>query len=145
MKKIMLVGRIGCGKTTLCQRLFHQELAYHKTQAIQLVGGTALDTPGEYMENRSLYRALLVSAAEADVILLLQSCTDPENRFAPGMGGMFQKPILGVVTKIDLSHGPDDLERAKAALELAGAHRVLFLSSTTGEGISELLRTLEEE
>lgn len=139
-----MVGRIGCGKTTLCQRLFHQELTYKKTQMIELVGGAALDTPGEYMENRSLYRALLVSAAEADVVLLLQSCTQAESRFAPGMGSMFQKPVLGLVTKIDQSRGPEDIQRAEAALHLAGAQQVLRISSITGEGIPELLEALEE-
>ena len=70
MKKIMVIGRVGCGKTTLCQRLFQKELQYQKTQSIELVGGTAIDTPGEYVENRAFYRALVVSGVEADVILL---------------------------------------------------------------------------
>ena len=144
MKKVMMVGRVGCGKTTLCQRLFQQELTYKKTQAIELVGGAAIDTPGEYVENRSFYRALLVSAVEADVILLLQSCVDRESRFAPGMASMFQKPVIGVVTKVDLSRGEEDLDRARAILSLAGAATIILLSSTTGEGVETLLEKLEE-
>ena len=139
-----MIGRVGCGKTTLCQRLFHQELSYKKTQAIELVGGGAIDTPGEYVENRAFYRALLVSAVEADVILLLQSCVDKESRFAPGMGSMFQKPVMGVVTKIDQSSGEEDLERAKAILSLAGAQKIILLSSVTGQGVEELLQELED-
>ena len=68
-------------KTTLCQRLFQKELQYQKTQSIELVGGTAIDTPGEYVENRAFYRALVVSGVEADVILLLQ---DYHNLFHSG-------------------------------------------------------------
>ena len=145
MKKIMMVGRVGCGKTTLCQRLFHQDLNYKKTQAVELVGGSAIDTPGEYVENRSFYRALLVSAVEADMILLLQSCTDLENRFAPGMGSMFQKPILGIVTKLDQARSPEDVERAKLLLTLAGAQKIFLLSSVTGEGVDALIQELEGE
>ena len=31
MRKIMLVGRTGCGKTTLTQALKGKEITYHKT------------------------------------------------------------------------------------------------------------------
>ena len=143
MKKVMLIGRIGCGKTTLCQRLFGQELVYKKTQAIEVVGGDAIDTPGEYVESRAFYRALTVTAVDADVILALQDCTDSESRFAPGMRAMFQKPLIGIVTKMDQCTDPFEAERAKAYLELAGADPILSLSSKTGEGIEALLEAIE--
>ena len=152
MKKIMLMGRVSCGKTTLCQCLAGMELRYQKTQTVQLVGdaidtpgeyvenralmrgltvtniktekvysycsiisplcsifpryflhrfwrsgttnrpappwggvvGDAIDTPGEYVENRALMRGLTVTAVDADAVLFLQDCTDPECRFSPG-------------------------------------------------------------
>ena len=143
MKKIMLIGRVGCGKTTLCQRLFQKELQYQKTQSIELVGGTAIDTPGEYVENRAFYRALVVSGVEADVILLLQDSTDSECRFAPGIQAMFQKPMVGVVTKIDQCRNPAEVERAETFLKLAGVGSIVHISSVTGEGIEELRRHLE--
>ena len=34
MKKIMLIGRTGCGKTTLTQKLNDEEVRYKKTQAV---------------------------------------------------------------------------------------------------------------
>lgn len=143
MKRIMVIGRIGCGKTTLCQRIFGQELRYKKTQAIELIGGQAIDTPGEYVESRVFYRALIVSAVEADVVLILQDCTDPECRFAPGMRSMFQKPMIGLITKTDLTTDPADLERAKACLALAGADPILCVSAQTGDGIEALLDAIE--
>lgn len=43
--KIMLVGRTGCGKTTITQRLLEQPLVYQKTQMI-IYEGDIIDTPG---------------------------------------------------------------------------------------------------
>lgn len=144
MKKIMVIGRVGCGKTTLCQRLFGQELRPKKTQAVELVGGTAIDTPGEYLENRSFYRALIVSGVQADVVLLLQDGTDGACRFPPGLRAMFQKPMIGVVTKVDLCREPQECRRAESFLTLAGADPILRLSSETGEGCDALVRLLED-
>ena len=67
MKKIMFIGQTGCGKTSLTQALQGKELFYVKTQAVKYCG-TVLDTPGEFVENRRFYSALMTSAMKADVI-----------------------------------------------------------------------------
>ncbi|STR50557.1 putative propanediol utilization protein PduV [Klebsiella oxytoca] len=67
MKRLMLIGPSQCGKTSLTQGLRGEALHYKKTQAIEW-SPMAIDTPGEYLENRCLYSALLTSACEADVI-----------------------------------------------------------------------------
>ena len=36
-KRIILIGRSAAGKTTLCQRISHAELKYHKTQTVQII------------------------------------------------------------------------------------------------------------
>ena len=68
MKKIILVGHVACGKTTLCQRLNDMEMKYKKTQALEVIHKT-IDTPGEYVERRSLFHALVVTSVEADQVL----------------------------------------------------------------------------
>ena len=35
MKKIILIGNVACGKTTICQYLNHMEIKYKKTQALE--------------------------------------------------------------------------------------------------------------
>ena len=57
MKKIILIGNVACGKTTICQYLNHMEIKYKKTQALE-VYNTTIDTPGEYLENRGYLRSL---------------------------------------------------------------------------------------
>ena len=142
MKKIMLMGRVSCGKTTLCQCLAGMELRYQKTQTVQLVGD-AIDTPGEYVENRALMRGLTVTAVDADAVLFLQDCTDPECRFSPGQAALYGRPVVGVVTKTDLAPGPQALEDARTLLELAGADPVFAISSRTGEGVEALTAYLD--
>ncbi|MCR4805057.1 MAG: EutP/PduV family microcompartment system protein, partial [Clostridia bacterium] len=40
-----MVGNVACGKTTLLQAMAGQELAYKKTQSIEVVAGH-IDSPG---------------------------------------------------------------------------------------------------
>ena len=137
MKKIMLVGRTGAGKTTFCQAIYGEELRYQKTQAVEIIHG-AIDTPGEYLENRRLYRALIVTAAEADLMVLLQYCTDGQCWFAPEFAGMFGKPAIGLVTKTDLAADEQALRAAEEKLLLAGCQRIFHISSKENTGIDEV-------
>ena len=50
LKKIIFIGNIGCGKTTLSQRILGEDQIYQKTQAVELRGDSIIDTPGEYLE-----------------------------------------------------------------------------------------------
>ena len=43
-RSVMFIGMIGCGKTTLCQRLAKQERRYKKTQAVEVID-FSIDTP----------------------------------------------------------------------------------------------------
>ncbi len=143
MKKIMLIGRVGCGKTRLSQHLTGQGHTEKKTQTIQVEGGFAIDTPGEYLENKNYYKALVVAAVEADCILLLQACDDEEFSFSPRMYSMFNRPMVGVLTKMDLDPDPQRLDHIEELLRLAGAERIFRVSSLTGQGIDDLHSYLE--
>jgi len=143
MKKIMLIGKSGCGKTSLCQRIFYNELTYKKTQSIEDVGGSAIDTPGEYLEHRQFYKALVVTAVETDAVLLLHSADDTQFIFSPRMSGMFNRPVIGVITKIDICSDDERLQQVEYALLYAGATKVFAVSNTTGEGVTELIEYIE--
>lgn len=83
MKRLMFIGPSQCGKTSLTQSLRGEALHYKKTQAIEW-SPMAIDTPGEYLENRCLYSALLTSACEADVIALVLNADAQWSPFSPG-------------------------------------------------------------
>jgi ethanolamine utilization protein EutP len=140
MKRMMLIGRSGCGKTTLVQAVNRLENVYRKTQAVEF-HYNMIDTPGEYIENRVFYKALIVTAVECDIIALVQSCTDEECLFPPGFASIFAKPVIGVITKIDA--GRSMIAGAYSCLEISGAQQIFQTSSVNGEGIEAIRRLLE--
>ena len=145
MKKIMMIGKIGCGKTTLGQRLMRETVRYQKTQSIQVIGDGIVDIPGEYLEQKQFYSALIVTAVEADVILLLLSATDEQNTFSPRMSSMFSgKPVIGVITKTDLCSDPERIETGREILEIAGADEILEIGFGDDSCIEKLESRIDE-
>ena len=79
MKKILLVGRSECGKTSLTQALKGEKVTYHKTQYVNYFD-VIIDTPGEYIQTRHLGGALALYSYEADVVGLLLSAVERRSR-----------------------------------------------------------------
>ena len=140
MKRIILIGRAECGKTTLTQALRGHKLQYHKTQAVNR-HDVVIDTPGEYAENRELARALILYSYEADVIALMLSSTEDYSLFSPNIAAGATRPVIGIVTQIDRQNARPD--RAETWLRLAGCKTVFRVSAFTGDGIEEVLDYLE--
>ncbi len=141
MKKMMLVGRSECGKTSLRQAIKGDTIHYHKTQYINHFD-VIIDTPGEYAENGTLGRALALYSYEADVVALLINATEPYSLFPPCVTAVSCRPVIGVVTQIDAEGA--DAARAERWLRLAGCQDIFHVSSYTGEGIWQLLEYLRE-
>jgi len=140
MKRMLLIGRTGHGKTTLVQAVNRLEGVYRKTQTLEF-HPNMVDTPGEYLENRQLYRALIVTSAECDIIALVQACNAVDCMFPPGFAAIFPKPVVGIVTKAD----SEDCMKANAImhLERSGAKEIFITSSVTGEGVEAVRKLLE--
>lgn len=137
-KRIILIGRSTAGKTTLCQRINHEELTYHKTQTIQVVNQTMIDTPGEYFQRMYFRGALMVTAADADIVVFVQDATDKMNWFPPAYHTQFAKPAIGVITKADMAT-EEEIENTKEYLLDAGVTEIFVTSSVTGQGIQAFL------
>ena len=140
MKKIIFMGRTGCGKTTLTQKLKNLPMDYHKTQYINY-HDIIIDTPGEYAETKGLGAALALYSYEADVVGLLISATDDYSLFPPNVTCLVNRDVIGIVTKVDKPDG--NPEKAANWLRLSGCEKVFFISSKTGEGIDDLLEYLQ--
>ena len=142
MKKIMLLGRVAAGKTTLTQALRGEEIKYFKTQYVNYMD-TVIDTPGEYTERRETSGALALYAYEADVVGLVLSANEPYSIFSPCLTSMVNRETIGIITGIDK---PDaNVERVTRWLKLAGCKKVFPVSSITGEGIKELAAFLNDD
>ena len=140
MKKTLLIGRHGVGKTTLKQALRGEEIQYVKTQYIDY-GDWLIDSPGEYAEVHGLGAALAIYAYEADIVALLISADDDYSLFPPNITCMVNREVIGIVTKIDKAPP----QRAENWLRLSGCEKVFYVNSKTGEGVSEVKAYLQRQ
>ena len=138
MKKLILMGRSGVGKTTLTQALKGEKTHYKKTQYIDY-GDFLIDTPGEYAENHDLGAALCLYAYEADVVALLIAADEQYSLFPPNITCMVNREVIGIVTKCDKA----DPTRAENWLRLSGCETVYKVDSKTGKGIKQVLKHIE--
>ena len=140
MRKIMLVGRVGCGKTTLTQAMQGKRIDYRKTQYINHFA-QIIDTPGEYAETKTLARGLALYSYEADVIGLLLSATETQSLYPPNITGSVNREVIGIVTQID--HHEADVAQAESWLRLTGCEKGCGGRAVTGEGLPGLLDSLD--
>jgi len=140
MKRILLTGQSRAGKTTLIERLRGQtKERVLKTQALSFYS-EGVDTPGEYLENRQYYGALITASMESDIVGFVHDSTVLKTIYPPGFSSIFTKPVVGIVTKVDCAANYS--EEAEKSLKLAGASKIFFVSVFTDHGVEELINYL---
>lgn len=139
MKKMILVGKQGAGKTTLIQKLMQMDLKYKKTQSIEYYPDI-IDTPGEYLENPRFYNAIITLSFDASFVALVHDSTSSDNYFPPGFGKMFNKKVIGIVTKVESENS--DPKRSENWLKIAGAEEIYKVSAYANEGIEQITTLL---
>ena len=141
MKKLILMGRVAAGKTTLMQALKGEQLHYCKTQYINYTD-TIIDTPGEYTEINTLGAALALYAYEADVVGLVVSANEPFCVFSPNITCLVNRDVVGIITGVDK---PDaNVPLAELWLQNCGCTKLFHVSSYTGEGLSDIIDYLNQ-
>ena len=107
-RKIILVGRSRCGKTTLIRRLHNLDMEYHKTQSIE-AWADAIDTPGEYTDTPFFSRgAAITPAYDADIVCFCHDCGNDICRLPQMFSMSFARPVIGIVTKADTDDTPTE-------------------------------------
>jgi ethanolamine utilization protein EutP len=142
MKKTMLIGRTGSGKTTLIQALNCEQIRYNKTQTMDYYQNF-IDTPGEYIENRRYYNAIISSVDQCHKIAFVQDAGDKDNIFPPNFAQTFNQIVFGIITKIDKDDS--NLKYAKEILNKAGINKIFRVSSLTGKGLKDLKKFLKSK
>jgi ethanolamine utilization protein EutP len=140
--KVMIIGAIGSGKSTLTQALLGSKDDVKKTQSLNYQDWI-VDTPGEYSENPLYYKAIMATSLEVSHVILVQDATKAHTIFPPGFAlGIANKTPIGVVTKTD--HPQANAGRAEQLLRkaLPPNGKVLFTSAQEGQGMDELLIAL---
>lgn len=135
MKKIIFIGSIGSGKTTLIQALKKLDMKYKKTQTMEYYDNI-VDTPGEYLENRRYYNALMLASYDCDIIALIQDSSNKRCVFPPNFSAVFTKPVIGIITKIDKEEM--FIDYSSKCLKLAGAKEIFKTSSKESKGLEEI-------
>lgn len=141
MKKLILMGRSGCGKTTLTQILRGEKIRYDKTQYIKFES-RLIDTPGEYAQTNHLGRALALYSYEADIVGLLISAEEDYSLFPPCVTCLVNREVIGIVTKCEKENA--NPARAENWLRLSGCEKVFKIDSVTGYGVNELIEYLNK-
>lgn len=141
MKKIIFIGSIGSGKTTLIQALKKLNMKYKKTQAMEYYDNI-IDTPGEYLENRRYYNALTVASYDCDVVALIQDSSNKRCVFPPNFSSIFTKPVIGIITKTDKEE--IFIDESINCLKLAGAGEIFKTSSKENIGICDIQKYLND-
>ena len=115
--RVALVGKIGCGKTTLMQRLTQQEIHYAKTQQVTYTEDF-IDTPGEFIEMPFFCRQAINVSCDAGLVIVVISSVDTQ--------------------KIDREDA--DMKRSYRFMNFAGVNKkkIYEVSAITGEGIEAL-------
>lgn len=133
--RVMILGGIDAGKTTLADALLKREQKEKKVKTQSLIyDDWIVDTPGEYIENPLHYRNIMATSMEVTHVLLVQDATNEKTIFAPGFSSGLNKLSIGVVSKAD--HSKANIERSIDILKKAMVRGpILVTSAYTREGL----------
>lgn len=141
MGKILLIGGIGAGKTSLKQMLMNEHVSYRKTQVLDF-SQLFIDCPGEYLEIPRFYHVLIDASHQVSEIWALQDATKQRTFYPPKFAKVFNKPIIGIITKVDLVEA--NVEQAASYLTYAGITEPFYPTSISdGKGYDPLRLRLE--
>lgn len=143
-KRIMIIGPGKCGKTSLANALEGEARPLGRTHDT-IYRRRTLEIPSAYLENTWMYTHLIALAQDAWCILVLVDQSQSGEIYSPGFASAFRVPLVGVITKSDLSVQRRPL--AEAELAKIGVRPPYFaVDAKTNSGIDELetyLKTLE--
>lgn len=140
--KILLIGGVGAGKTTLRQRLLSEAIVYRKTQALNFKG-IFIDCPGEYIQIPTYYRVLIDASHRVKEVWALQDAAAKRSPYPPNFARVFKNIVVGIVTKQDREDA--NIELAQKYLNQAGfGDPVYSISAREGLGMESLIQRLDD-
>ncbi len=138
--KVLFLGAIDAGKTSLIQRLTQDRVWEDKTGCV--IYGDWIDTPGELFENQGFFRRLLQLTNQADLVLWVVDATKPMLGNHLEYRRLIETPVIGIATKIDLESA--NLLQVSKRMQELGIWRWFPISNSTSEGLDALRAELVE-
>ena len=139
-KRVMVIGPSRCGKTTLVRALENDDRPLKRTPDL-IYGKHTMDCPGSYVENADMYKHLIAASQDASHVLILVDQSRPIDIYSPNFARVFTKPVVGVITKVDLM--PQNEESCMRQMHLIGIDKPIFkVSVPEGIGITALKQYL---
>ena len=139
-KRVMVIGPSRCGKTTLVRALENDGRPLKRTPDL-IYGKHTMDCPGSYVENADMYKHLIAASQDASHVLILVDQSRPIDIYSPNFARVFTKPVVGVITKVDLM--PQNEESCMRQMHLIGIDEPIFkVSVPEGIGITALKQYL---
>ena len=139
--RILLIGGVGAGKTTLKQCLMQETQAYRKTQMLEFKG-LFIDCPGEYLQMPTYYRVLIDASHRVAEVWALQDACNRRTLFPPNFAKVFTKPVIGIITKIDREDAAPEMA-AKFLRQAGVTTPLLAISARDGVGVEPLVKRME--
>lgn len=139
MQRVMLVGECGSGKSAIIRAF--SEGGYTPRRALAVEYHEQFITPpGEFLENRRFYPALITTSADCELVVFVQDATRKSSLFPPKFAFAFNRPALGVISKSDAPGA--DVRLAERFLFNAGITEIIPISTESGLGLERLRNRL---
>ncbi len=140
-KRIMVIGPRGCGKTSFVNVLNNYDGPLRKTQDTIYTDKT-IDVPSAYIENVWMYKHMIALSQDASCMILMLDQSRCTEVYSHGFARAFRCPVIGVVTKADVS--PENEDICKRQLGAIGVREPYFnINLQNKEGIEELENYLQ--
>ncbi len=161
--KVAIIGEPNAGKSTLLNKIIGQNISIvtHKVQTTREVirgiytnGETQivfLDTPGIFNAERNLEKYIVSNAMssfeEADVVCLIMDLRKINSGSHAAILKAIKdlnKPIIGLINKIDMVKRNDILPLIQKLSEEFGFAEIVPMSAEKGDGVKRYLEVLEK-
>ncbi|MEZ2575327.1 EutP/PduV family microcompartment system protein [Buttiauxella ferragutiae] len=144
MKRIVFVGAVGAGKTTLFNALQGNYSQARKTQTVEFSDTGNIDTPGEFFSHPRLYAALINTLTDAELLIYVHAANDSQCRIPAGLLDIYPHlKRVAVISQIDL---PDaNIAQTEELLINSGfAPPIFALNSLDASSVRQLENYLTE-
>ncbi len=135
-----VIGEWKSGKSTLIRALSGADYTPRKVLAMDFFRNF-VNTPSEFLEKRRFHSAIITASADCDVLAFVQDATRRFCLIPPAFASMFNRRVLGIVTKCDLPES--NALRAETFLKNAGVREIFRVSAARGMGMEKLRAALE--